>query len=57
MPISKALLANLIGTTPETVSRVLKKMTDGALIKVDAKAITIINYDGLIDLSDSGRLE
>ncbi|MCK5311460.1 MAG: Crp/Fnr family transcriptional regulator [Desulfobacteraceae bacterium] len=57
LPISKAQLANLIGTTPETVSRVLKKMTDGALIKVDAKTITIKNYDGLIDLSDSGRLE
>ncbi len=57
LPISKAQLANLIGTTPETVSRVLKKMTDASLIEVETKAITIIDYDGLIDLSDSGRLE
>jgi CRP/FNR family transcriptional regulator, dissimilatory nitrate respiration regulator len=57
LPISKAQLANLIGTTPETVSRVLKKMTDASLIAVNTKTITILNYDGLIDLSDSGRLE
>ena len=57
LPISKAQLANLIGTTPETVSRMLKKMSDASLIGVDAKTITIMDYDGLIDLSDSGRLE
>ncbi len=57
LPISKAQLANLIGTTPETVSRVLKKMTDVSLIGVDTKTITIEDYDGLIDLSDAGRLE
>ena len=57
LPISKAQLANLIGTTPETVSRVLKKMTHASLIGVDGRTITIHNYDALIDLSDSGRLE
>ena len=57
LPISKAQLANLIGTTPETVSRVLKKMIGGSFIKVDARTISINDYDGLIDLSDSGRLE
>ncbi|MCP3898241.1 MAG: Crp/Fnr family transcriptional regulator [Desulfobacteraceae bacterium] len=57
LPISKAQLANLIGTTPETVSRVLKKMTEASLISVDTKTIIIDDYDGLIDLSDSGRLE
>ena len=57
LPISKAQLANLIGTTPETVSRMLKKMTDASLIGVDGKTIIIEDYDGLIDLSDSGRLE
>ncbi len=57
LPISKAQLANLIGTTPETVSRVLKKMIDASLISVDARTITIVDYDGLTDLSDSGRLE
>ncbi len=57
LPISKAQLANLIGTTPETISRILKKMTDNSYIKVEGRAITLKNYDGLVDLSDSGRLE
>ena len=56
LPISKAQLANLIGTTPETISRVLKKMTEASLIGVDGRIITIHDHDALIDLSDSGRL-
>ena len=57
LPISKAQLANLIGTTPETVSRVFKKMTEASLIGVEGRIITIHDHDALIDLSDSGRLE
>lgn len=56
LPISKAQLANLIGTTPETVSRILKKMADADLIRVDAKIIHIKDIRGLSDLSESGRL-
>ncbi len=56
LPISKAQLANLIGTTPETVSRILKKMGDAGLIKVQAQKIFLLNFDGLYELSDTGRL-
>lgn len=56
LPISKAQLANLIGTTPETVSRILKKMTDLDYIVVDKKEIAIQNYEQLVDLSDTGSL-
>lgn len=56
LPISKAQLANLIGTTPETVSRVLKKMTAAGLIEVQAKTIHLNDVDGLMDLSESGSL-
>ncbi|MFH2091418.1 MAG: Crp/Fnr family transcriptional regulator [Pseudomonadota bacterium] len=56
LPISKAQLSNLIGTTPETVSRMFKKMTDALLIEVKAKTILIQNLDGLHDLSESGSL-
>jgi len=56
LPISKAQLANLIGTTPETVSRIFKKMMEMPYIKVDTKTITIKDYDGLLELSDSGNL-
>ena len=53
LPISKAQLSNLIGTTPETVSRVFKKMMDSSLIEVQTKTIVIKNMEGLQDLSDS----
>jgi len=56
LPISKAQLANLIGTTPETVSRIFKKMGEQGLIKVETKDILIQNPEGLSELSDQGRL-
>jgi CRP/FNR family transcriptional regulator len=46
----------LIGTTPETVSRILKKMMDLSYIKVETKTILIEDYEGLLELSDSGNL-
>lgn len=56
LPISKAQLSNLIGTTPETVSRILKKMMTFSLIDVQTKIILIKDLEGLQDLSESGRL-
>lgn len=56
LPISKAQLANLIGTTPETISRIFKKMADAQLIDVKTKNIFISDMEGLSDLSESGRL-
>ncbi|WP_363320890.1 Crp/Fnr family transcriptional regulator [Desulfobacula sp.] len=56
LPISKAQLANLIGTTPETVSRILKKMMTSSFIDVQTKIILIKDLQGLLDLSESGRL-
>lgn len=56
LPISKAQLANLIGTTPETISRILKKMVDSDYIKTQKKVIVINGYERLLELSDSGSL-
>ena len=56
LPISKAQLSNLIGTTPETVSRMLKKMSDAGLIQVQTRTIEILDAEGLNELSESGRL-
>ncbi len=56
LPISKAQLSNLIGTTPETISRVLKKMMDSELIEVQTKTIVIKDMEGLQDLSESGSI-
>ncbi len=57
LPISKAQLSNLIGTTPETISRMFKKMGDSGFIRVQTKTIDILDKDGLIELSESGRLQ
>ncbi|MBU8850322.1 MAG: Crp/Fnr family transcriptional regulator [Desulfobacterales bacterium] len=56
LPISKAQLSNLIGTTPETISRIFKKMMDAYYIEVQAKTILIKDLEGLLELSDSGSL-
>lgn len=56
LPISKTQLSNLIGTTPETISRIFKKMADAQLIEVKTKNIFISDMEGLSELSDSGRL-
>lgn len=56
LPISKAQLSNLIGTTPETVSRIFKKMSDASYIEVNGKEIRIENFEELEILSESGSL-
>ncbi|WP_246293999.1 Crp/Fnr family transcriptional regulator [Desulfobacter latus] len=56
LPVSKVQLASLIGTTPETISRVLKKMELGGFIKVDGKQILILDQKGMEKLSRTGRL-
>jgi CRP/FNR family transcriptional regulator len=56
LPISKTQLSSLIGTTPETISRVLNKMTKLSFIDVKARTILIKDFDGLLELSQSGSL-
>lgn len=47
LPLSKNQLANLIGTTPETLSRMLKKLSDEGYISVQAREISIFDVEGL----------
>lgn len=56
LPVSKVQLASLIGTTPETISRGLKKMEQAGFIKTQGKQILILDHQGLEDLSHTGRL-
>ena len=56
LPISKVQLSNLIGTAPETVSRILKKMTEASLIEVQGKTIIIKDIQGIHRLADSGNI-
>ena len=49
--ISKGQLASLLGTIPETLSRIFSKMNDRGLIKVDGRSIKILDTDGLEELA------
>lgn len=57
LKISKGQLASFLGTIPETLSRMLKKMSGQGLIEVDGRKIRLLDFDGLIDLADSGKLD
>ena len=50
--ISKGQLASLLGTIPETLSRILGKMSDQKLIKVNGKKIIITDKDELKNLAE-----
>ena len=56
LEISKGQLASLLGTIPETLSRIFAKMTAQALIRVDGKQIHLLDPAGLEDLAAAGKL-
>ncbi len=47
LEISKGQLASLLGTIPETLSRIFAKMSDEGLIKVEGKRISLVDREGL----------
>jgi len=49
LDISKGQLASLLGTIPETLSRIFAKMSDEGLISVNGKKISLLDKQGLID--------
>jgi len=56
LSISKGQLASLLGTIPETMSRILGKMGSMNLIEVNGREIRLLDMDGLHDLAESGKL-
>ncbi len=56
LPISKGQLASLLGTIPETLSRIFNKMTLQQLITVRGSEIALINREGIEDLASGSRL-
>lgn len=48
LSVSKGQLASLLGTIPETLSRIFAKMSDEGLIRVEGRTITILNRSGLM---------
>jgi CRP/FNR family transcriptional regulator, dissimilatory nitrate respiration regulator len=49
LEISKGQLASLLGTIPETLSRIFAKMSEEGLIAVEGRTIRILNHHGLAD--------
>ena len=52
LEIPKNQLAGMLGTIPETLSRILGKMTRGGLIQTDGPHILISDRDGLKELAE-----
>jgi CRP/FNR family transcriptional regulator len=56
LPISKGQLASLLGTIPETLSRIFNKMTSQDMISVRGSTIRIRDAQALEMLAESGKL-
>lgn len=53
--LPKGQLASLLGTIPETLSRILAKMSQQQLLKVDGNTIELLDVIGLEDLAGGER--
>lgn len=56
LEVSKTQLAALLGTIPETLSRILAKMAAQGLIDVQGRHIHLLDIDGLESLARTGKL-
>ena len=54
LDISKQQLAALLGTIPETLSRILGRLSTNGLIETEGSRIRILDREGLEDLAESG---
>jgi CRP-like cAMP-binding protein len=57
LTISKGQLASLLGTIPETLSRILAKMNKQRLIETSSRDIKLLDIGGLEDLAEQGKLQ
>jgi CRP/FNR family transcriptional regulator len=51
LPVSKTQLASLLGTIPETLSRMLTKLAKQGYLAIAGPQITLLDRDGLEDLA------
>lgn len=56
LPISKGQLASLLGTIPETLSRIFARMAEAGMITVTGRRIALHDRSTLEDLALNGRL-
>ena len=52
LDISKGQLASLLGTIPETLSRIFSKMSKQGFIQVNDRTIMLLDHEGLEELSE-----
>jgi len=57
LSISKGQLASLLGTIPETLSRIFARMTELNLIEMAGRDIKLLNRGGLEELAELGRMD
>jgi CRP/FNR family transcriptional regulator len=50
--VTKGVLSNILGTSQETLSRVLGKLSQEGLIEVQGKEISLLNPQKLQELAD-----
>jgi len=55
LDISKTQLAALLGTIPETLSRIFARISREGLIEIKDRRIKLINLQGLKNLADQGK--
>ena len=53
--VSKGQLASLLGTIPETLSRIFAKLSGQNLIRVEGPKITLLDLQGIEDLAEHGK--
>ena len=49
LDIPKGQLASLLGTSPETLSRIFQKMSEEGLIQVEGKRILLLDPEALAE--------
>ncbi|HPL96355.1 MAG TPA: Crp/Fnr family transcriptional regulator [Smithellaceae bacterium] len=55
LSVSKNQMAGLLGTIPETLSRILRRMAEENIIRTDIRTITILDQKQLADLAEGIR--
>ncbi len=55
LELSKTQLASLLGTIPETLSRMLSKLQREGFITIEGSRISIVDREGLAELAEVGK--
>ena len=54
LPLTRKELAELSGMSPETIARMLSKFNDDGIIRIDGKAIELLDAEKLRKISETG---